>query len=309
MAYSLSYSASAKSGFSLKDKYKLIDENELEVLDAVRMLGTAETLAVDCEGMDMSRYGKLTLLSIATNDQAYLFDILKLGKMAFESGLKSLLENGFQTKLMFDCRGDSDALYHQFGVKLSGVLDLQIMEVLYREKIGEFDIANKEARLARFGRAEQPVNLHGLRKCLESYVHDSSYIAAKRGIPPSMINKVWIQRPLSETLLAYAATDVLSLFPLFDFFNQKLSGNSMSRLKESSDVYLNIMRELPFYHGNDDKLVRSQYFPVHVLPGKNGLRSFRAENTDWCSGCKRMLPSFFFSFHRGRGGQQFCPIL
>lgn len=46
--------------------------------------------------------------------------------------LRSILESDAVTKLMCDCRMDSDALYHQFGIACRNVLDLQIAEVAFR---------------------------------------------------------------------------------------------------------------------------------------------------------------------------------
>jgi exonuclease 3'-5' domain-containing protein 1 len=42
--------------------------------------------------------------------------------------LKSVLESSEIIKVFFDLRNDSDALYHHFGVRLSGVEDIQLME-------------------------------------------------------------------------------------------------------------------------------------------------------------------------------------
>ena len=49
-----------------------------------------------------------------------------MGARAFEEGrLRELLESTRVLKLVFDCRGDSDALYHQRSVKLRNVYDVQ----------------------------------------------------------------------------------------------------------------------------------------------------------------------------------------
>ena len=43
--------------------------------------------------------------------------------------LKAILESPKTPKVFFDVRMDSDALYALFGVKLAGIIDLQLMEV------------------------------------------------------------------------------------------------------------------------------------------------------------------------------------
>ena len=60
--------------------------------------------------------------------------MLKLGQVIFSSELGEILEDKSRKKLMFDCRQDSDALWHQFEVKLSEVLDLQLLEVIFRRE-------------------------------------------------------------------------------------------------------------------------------------------------------------------------------
>ena len=81
-------------------------------------------IAVDCEGISLSKKGQITVLITATREKVYLFDVLTIGKFIFCSGLKEILEDKEQEKLMFDYRQDSDALWYQFNVKLAGVLDL-----------------------------------------------------------------------------------------------------------------------------------------------------------------------------------------
>ena len=128
-----------------------------EALDrAVRAIANApgKVIAVDCEGVAMSRIGRVTLVQIAVpNERVYLFDVQALGSEAcFERGggggggeekdennatnrsvtLKSVLEDASITKLMFDCRVDSDALYHQHGIALNGVFDIQLADVAAR---------------------------------------------------------------------------------------------------------------------------------------------------------------------------------
>ncbi|CAD7947162.1 unnamed protein product [Amoebophrya sp. A120] len=50
--------------------------------------------------------------------------------------LKRLFECERIEKIFFDCRNDSDAIYHQFRVKLANVLDLQILEIATRRARG-----------------------------------------------------------------------------------------------------------------------------------------------------------------------------
>ena len=52
--------------------------------------------------------------------------------VVFDQGLCSLLVNKSIASLMFDCREDADTLEHLHNVRLDGVLDIQLLEVMRR---------------------------------------------------------------------------------------------------------------------------------------------------------------------------------
>ena len=97
-----------------------------------RMLERKEPVAVDFEGIALSRTGKLCLAQVAPRDgPVYLVDVAVMGAEAFEKGmLGALLESTEVLKLIFDCRNDSDALWHQYAVKLRHVYDVQVVYCL-----------------------------------------------------------------------------------------------------------------------------------------------------------------------------------
>ena len=70
--------------------------------------------------------------TVATATQTYLFDILVLGELAFQSGLRALLESPACVKVMHDCRKDSAALFHQHHVRLQNVFDSQVADLFIR---------------------------------------------------------------------------------------------------------------------------------------------------------------------------------
>ena len=58
-----------------------------------------------------------------------------MGAAAFDEGrLGELLGAQHPLKLVFDCRGDADALHHQFGVRMRGVFDVQVAFCLKKDK-------------------------------------------------------------------------------------------------------------------------------------------------------------------------------
>lgn len=91
---------------------------------------------VDLEGVRLSRNGSISLMTLFVQSQnfVYLIDVHKLQAAAFNTAtadgttLKSILESSEIIKVFFDLRNDSDALHHHFGVRLSGVEDIQLME-------------------------------------------------------------------------------------------------------------------------------------------------------------------------------------
>ena len=118
--------------------------------DALEDLSRFTEVAFDTGGVNLSRTGPLTVLTLLGIDAeeddddeactavAYVIDVLALGgQSAFDSGLGELLENCKVCKVMFDCRTDSDALFHQFNVHLNNVLDCQVFEQAARLADGD----------------------------------------------------------------------------------------------------------------------------------------------------------------------------
>ena len=113
-----------------------------QVADALVQLSCLKEITFDSQGVDLSRTGPVTLLQLSGTQptpsgclpQVYLFDVLALGPTIFDIDaregerctLKLILESNSVLKVAFDCRDDSNALYHQFGVMLYNVLDVQV---------------------------------------------------------------------------------------------------------------------------------------------------------------------------------------
>lgn len=113
--------------------YMILDKME-DVEGALAEVGRNALLAIDCKGLRMGtgRSGELTAISVATPKQVFIFDVLELGQSVFDNGLREILEDKTKEKLMFDCRRNADNLFHQQKVKVAGILDLQLLEVMYR---------------------------------------------------------------------------------------------------------------------------------------------------------------------------------
>lgn len=173
---------------------------------AVEALMHEQEVALDIEGVDLCRHGRIALIQVcAGNGHVYLFDITTMGASAFEAGpgsggLRLLLENPNICKVVFDGRNDSDALWHIFWVRMRNVYDLQVLHAL---KYGDSD--------DRY--------LHGFKECLsrsgilpprEQAEANAIKDNGKLLFAPSYGGSyaVWEARPLLQALIDYAVADV-----------------------------------------------------------------------------------------------------
>ncbi|MQL91187.1 hypothetical protein Taro_023798, partial [Colocasia esculenta] len=82
-------------------------------------------IGFDCEGVDLCRTGALCIMQLAFPDAVYLVDAIEGGETLVQA-CKPALESSHITKVIHDCKRDSEALYFQFGIKLHNVMDTQI---------------------------------------------------------------------------------------------------------------------------------------------------------------------------------------
>jgi exonuclease 3'-5' domain-containing protein 1 len=133
-------------GLKLEDgsSYTVVDSDSAlsDMIDTLAELPvTPPSMYVDLEGVNLSRQGTIPILQfyVLPKDCTYLVDIHQLQHAAFSTtgkhsgkSLKAILEAEDIPKVFFDVRNDSDALYHHFQISLSGVHDIQLMELATR---------------------------------------------------------------------------------------------------------------------------------------------------------------------------------
>ncbi|RXW21863.1 hypothetical protein EST38_g3989 [Candolleomyces aberdarensis] len=98
-------------------------------------------IAVDLEGVDLSRHGRVCLVQMKANHSRiiWLLDVTVLGRTAFDhpssdgTTVRDILESASIKKMFFDVRRDAEALYHIYGVDMHNVCDLQIVELAARQ--------------------------------------------------------------------------------------------------------------------------------------------------------------------------------
>jgi exonuclease 3'-5' domain-containing protein 1 len=173
---------------------------------------------VDLEGIRLSRHGSISIVTILVKsalpvDYVFLVDVHTLGAQAFTTPgtngqtLQSILQDATKTKVFFDVRNDSDALYAHYGIALAGIEDVQLMESATRPRTPS----------RRF--------VAGLAKCIEQNLSttptQSAFLAAwkltkEKG--EKLFNPVrggsydvFNQRPIPADIIAYCAGDVVHL--------------------------------------------------------------------------------------------------
>ncbi len=191
------------------DPIQLLDTEEGVARVTERLLSAGTPIAVDFEGRDLCRSGKLDLMQVSDGTRTWLIDVTTLGEKAFSAGARALLESGDVLKVGYDGRADADALYHLHKTTLTNFYDVQI--------------ASCRRQDANDGRRDRFV--HGLGKSIGVFLRgdpvrtikmDSIKDAGRKLFAPEWGGSydVWAQRPLHPVLIEYAANDVSLLLEM-----------------------------------------------------------------------------------------------
>lgn len=158
------------------------------------------TLAVDCEGVRLSRTGRLCTVQVASATRAYVFDLVAAADV-LQPGVADLLTDVAVIKVFHDCRHDSEALAHQAGVWVAGVRDTQV--------------AYELSRLTAGRSRPLPVSLTTLlRLHVPSAAGGGAAGAALKARMKARYEttpNLWEVRPLDADALTYATNDVVHL--------------------------------------------------------------------------------------------------
>lgn len=140
--------------------------------EALTVLRSSPILILDCEGQDLGVVGGalsiITLRTTTANPQTYLIDVKSLSTTALNEVFDLLSSTKIQ-KIVFDGRADFSAFYHEYGVELFNVLDMQLVDIKSREARGE----KSEEQLKRLCGAFAPREVWKNRKLYEQ-VHKLS---------------------------------------------------------------------------------------------------------------------------------------
>ncbi|XVF25077.1 hypothetical protein REPUB_Repub13aG0182700 [Reevesia pubescens] len=179
----------------------------------------------DCEGVHLCRYGTLCIMQLAFTDAIYLVDVFQGGEKLMKA-CKPALESSFITKVIHDCKRDSEALYFQFGIKLHNVMDTQIAYSLIEEQQG------------RRRSSDDHVSFVGLlgdpQYCGISYIEKKDIrVLLKKASDP----KFWTYRPLSEMMVRAAVDDVRFLPYIHHKIMEKLNEQLLCQVAVRGALY------------------------------------------------------------------------
>lgn len=173
-------------------------------------------IGFDCEGVDLCRHGTLCIMQLAFPDAIYLVDAIQGGRKLIDA-CKPALESTYITKVIHDCKRDSEVLYFQFGIKLHNVVDTQLAYSLIEEQQGQKRSSCENISFMRL--------IADRRYCGISYFEKKEVRSLLREDPT-----FWTYRPLSELMIRAAADDVRFLPYIHHKIMEKLSEESLWRL-------------------------------------------------------------------------------
>jgi exonuclease 3'-5' domain-containing protein 1 len=286
--------------------------------EALPALRSSQILILDCEGRALGTVGgalSIIILRTTTADpQTYLIDVKSLSTTTL-NGVFDLLFSPKIQKIVFDGRKDFSALYHEFGIELYNVVDMQLVDIKSRDARGE-KLEDQLKRLCgalaprevwrKRGMYEQVHKLSSLGDCLREHQcvksEDGgdlrpkgakafvSVLARPRLTLVTVDHQNWMERPLSREYLDYAASDARLIHALFDAFTT--TGWTKLLSPEESMRYVTFHKHAQPKGGDEYK--SHSLLPLGIL--NPPLRK--------CVGCQRELPFGAFAFAKADSGRQ-----
>ncbi|KAG9145598.1 hypothetical protein Leryth_021546 [Lithospermum erythrorhizon] len=190
-------------------------------------------IGFDCEGVDLCRHGTLCIMQLAFPDAIYLVDAIEGGDSLVKA-CKPALESTYITKVIHDCKRDSEALYYQFGIKLHNVVDTQIAYSLIKEQEGQKRLPDDYISFVTL--------LADPQYCGVAYAEKEEVRFLLRKDP-----NFWTYRPLSEQMVRAAADDVRFLPSIYHKMVEKLNHRSLWHLAVRGALYCRC-----FCHSNNN---------------------------------------------------------
>ncbi|KIH93669.1 hypothetical protein SPBR_04393 [Sporothrix brasiliensis 5110] len=210
-------------------------------------------LYIELHGHRLSRLGDLTLMTVRAypHPEIYVIDIQSLGHEAFTARsvfgltLQSVLENPGLRKVFWDVRDAADALWGHHGVRIQGVVDLQLLENASRRSRPPCEGPERHSRSGN-GRGTGR-GRGGVRGRSQTYVQDldtairrdlsvsaaeGEHIARLRRVMASRLSLTAFRlRPLDDDTAAFCANGIRYLPQLHTVYMERITGEWLRKVK------------------------------------------------------------------------------
>lgn len=225
--------ANCESALAMKETVTTLVSGHADLDEFVASIEGETIVAFDAEGVNISRTGKATLCMLGINGEdnvhVFLFDV---SDDAAEyqrrqiSTLKGFLEDSNISKIIHDCRQDSDSLNKFFNIRIVNVFDTSVYNFQIKDTTKR---DNLNHTLAEYG---CPINAD--RRPKDFYESHPNY---------------WLDRPLTEIQITSAAQDVSFLFLLKDSITDRMADMTESKkiqIQNASKEAISEFREKSF---------------------------------------------------------------
>ncbi|KAF5844037.1 hypothetical protein GGP41_003900 [Bipolaris sorokiniana] len=249
------------------------------------------TMYIDLEGVNLCREGSVSILTLLIDTgiptrRVCLIDVHTLGAQAFntvgakQATLKDILQDEEITKVFFDVRNDSDALFAHFGVALQGVEDVQLMESATRKTTASRKFLNS---LTKCIENNLSLNSSGLASWKLSKEKGERLYKVQYGGSYDVFN----QRPIPEDIVSYCVGDVQYLPELRDRFRTQQAYQWRDLVGEESKKRVAMSQRSDYQPHSPAKAMAPWSKEQHKLldqwnyvPRNYSNRSFNSQN-DW----------------------------
>jgi exonuclease 3'-5' domain-containing protein 1 len=209
------------------------------------VLSKASALYLNIEGLNLSRHGTVSIITILVHpsNQVQLIDVLALGDLAFSTAsedgktLQSILEDHSICKYIWDVRNDANALWFHFGVSLGGTPDLQLLE--------------------NASRAEDKTYIRSLEMCIQNdlklgFMVTSRWLRTKQDIKKFMRTDIFSVRPMDLKTMEYCQNDIIHLPALREVYIVRTKPEWLTKAKEESENRVTLARS-PEYDPSSER--------------------------------------------------------
>lgn len=187
---------------------KYIYQTDRVYHEALQDMWRQNEIAINIEGCEMGRHNDTYVLTVCTKGNAYIFDVVFLGRIFPE--IKEIFEARRPRKIVHDGRRIADNLQFKQNIQLSSVFDTLIAHVAVGKEKNYIDLAT----------------------CVKRYINvPDTVFACEKDID-------WHSRPLDDDYKAITAKKTIYLYKLYEvFMNYHMLQNFYSVCSEFAYTY------------------------------------------------------------------------